>query len=183
MSFVQVLSKIFGNKSQRDLKAIRPIVEKINAIGPTLESISNDELRGRIDAVRADLAAATQADNAEITSLRETVETLPFEERQPIWDKIDKLEKNILDTLENKLNEHLPEVFAVIRETAARFAHNETIEVTATDLDRELAGQGRDFVSIDGDKAIWKNHWMAGGNEITWNMYRGPIHSESRFDR
>ena len=170
MSFVQVLSKIFGNKSQRDLKAIRPIVEKINAIGPTLESISNDELRGRIDAVRADLAAATQADNAEITSLRETVETLPFEERQPIWDKIDKLEKNILDTLENKLNEHLPEVFAVIRETAARFAHNETIEVTATDLDRELAGQGRDFVSIDGDKAIWKNHWMAGGNEITWDM-------------
>ena len=170
MSFVQVLSKIFGNKSQRDLKAIKPIVDKIKAIGPTLENLSNDELRGRIDAVRADLAAATQADTTEIASLRETVENLPFEERQPIWDKIDKLEKNILDTLEDKLNEHLPEVFAVVRETASRFSRNETIEVTATDLDRELAGQGRDFVSIEGDKAIWKNHWLAGGNELKWDM-------------
>ena len=170
MSFVQILSKIFGNKSQRDLKAIRPIVDKIKAIGPSLESLSNDELRGRIDAVRADLAAATAADNEEIAALRLNVESLPFDERQPVWDKIDKLEKNILDTLEIKLNEHLPEVFAVIRETAARFAHNETIEVTATDLDRELAGKGRDFVSIEGDKAIWKNHWVAGGNEITWDM-------------
>ena len=170
MSFVQVLSKLFGNKSQRDLKAIRPIVDKIKAIGPTLEGLSNDELRGRIDAVRADLAAATDADNTEIAQLREKVESLPFEERQPVWDKIDKLEKNILDTLEDKLNEHLPEVFAVVRETASRFAKNETIEVTATALDRELAGQGREFVTIEGDKAIWKNHWLAGGNEVKWDM-------------
>ena len=170
MSFIQVISKLFGNKSQRDLKSIKPIVDKINAIGPTLTSLTNDELRHRIDLVRADIAAATEADNSSIASMRENVETLPFEERQPIWDKIDKLEKNILDTLEDKLNEHLPEVFAVMRETAARFAHNETIEVTATDLDRELAGQGREFVSIDGDKAIWKNRWIAGGNEITWDM-------------
>lgn len=170
MSFVQVLSKLFGNKSQRDLKAIKPIVDKINAIGPTLTGLTNDELRHRIDVVRADIAAATENDNNSIKSLRETVETLPFEERQPVWDKIDKIERNILDTLEDKLNEHLPEVFAVIRETAARFANNETIEVTATDLDRDLAGKGRDFVSIEGDKAIWKNHWMAGGNEITWDM-------------
>ena len=170
MSFVQVLSKIFGNKSQRDLKAIMPIVDKIKAIEPTLESLSNDELRRRIDAVRADLNAATREDNTEISTLREQVETMPFEERQPIWEKIDKLEKNILDTLEDKLNEHLPEVFAVVRETASRFARNETIEVSATDLDRELAGQGRDFVTIDGDKAIWKNHWLAGGNEIKWDM-------------
>ncbi len=170
MSFVQVLSKIFGNKSQRDLKAIMPIVDKIKAIEPTLESLSNDELRRRIDAVRADLNAATREDNTEISTLREQVETMPFEERQPIWEKIDKLEKNILDTLEDKLNEHLPEVFAVVRETASRFARNETIEVTATDLDRELAGQGRDFVTIDGDKAIWKNHWLAGGNDIKWDM-------------
>ncbi|MBP2690947.1 MAG: preprotein translocase subunit SecA, partial [Muribaculaceae bacterium] len=170
MSFIQVISKLFGNKSQRDLKTIKPIVDKINAIGPTLTSLTNDELRHRIDLVRADIAAATEADNSSIASMRENVETLPFEERQPIWDKIDKLEKNILETLEDKLNEHLPEVFAVMRETAARFAHNETIEVTATDLDRELAGQGREFVSIDGDKAIWKNRWIAGGNEITWDM-------------
>ena len=170
MSFVNVLSKLFGNKSQRDLKAIRPIVDKIKAIGPELEQLSNDELRGRIDAVRADIDAAVAPDRNAIEELRSTVETLPFDERQPVWDKIDKHEKDILDIIENKLNEHLPEVFAVMRETAARFAHNETIEVTATDLDRELAGQGRDFVSIEGDKAIWKNHWVAGGNEITWDM-------------
>ena len=170
MSFVNVLSKLFGNKSQRDLKAIRPIVDKIKAIGPELEPLSNDELRGRIDAVRADIDAAVAPDRNAIEELRSTVETLPFDERQPVWDKIDKHEKDILDIIENKLNEHLPEVFAVMRETAARFAHNETIEVTATDLDRELAGQGRDFVSIEGDKAIWKNHWVAGGNEITWDM-------------
>ena len=85
MSFVQVLSKIFGNKSQRDLKAIMPIVDKIKAIEPTLESLSNDELRRRIDAVRADLNAATREDNTEISTLREQVETMPFEERQPIW--------------------------------------------------------------------------------------------------
>ena len=103
-------------------------------------------------------------------SLKIKVETLPFDERQPLWDQIDHHEKNILDTLENKLNEHLPVVFAVMRETASRFAASPTVEVIATDLDRQLAGEGRDFVSIEGDKAIWKNQWIAGGNEIKWDM-------------
>ena len=170
MSFIQLLTKVFGNKSQRDLKSIQPIVNKIKALGPEMEALSNDELRGRIDAVRADIAAATAEDHKQIEALKASVESLPYDERQPVWDKIDKHEKNILDTIEDKLNEHLPVVFATLRETAARFAHNEVVEVTATDLDRELAGQGRDFVSIEGDKALWKNHWMAGGNEITWDM-------------
>ena len=170
MSFTSIISKIFGDKSSRDLKAIRPIVEKIQAEGPRLAALSNDELRAEIDKVRADIAAATADDNAAIEKLRAEVDTLPFDKRQPVWDEIDKHEKNILDTLETQLNDHLPVVFATIRETAARFAKNETIEVTATDLDRRLAGEGRDFVSIDGDKAIWRNHWMAGGNEITWDM-------------
>lgn len=170
MSFSSFLSKIFGNKSQRDLREIQPILNKIKAEIPALKEISNDELRGKITAVRADIAAATQADRDFIEKTKQEIDTLPFDQRQPLWDEIDKHEKNILDTIEDKLNEHLPLVFAAIRETAARFAANETIEVTATDMDRELAAQGRDFVTIEGDKAIYKNHWMAGGNEIKWDM-------------
>jgi len=170
MSFNSFLNKIFGNKSTRDLKEIQPIVNRIKALGPEMEKLSNDELRGKIDAVRADIKAATAEDQAEITRLREEVETLPFDKRQPVWDDIDRREKNILDTIEVKLDENLPVVFAVVRETAARFARNETVEVTATEMDRNLAAQGRDFISIEGDKAIYRNHWLAGGNEIVWDM-------------
>lgn len=170
MSLNSFLSKIFGNKSQRDLKEIKPTIDKINAIGPTLKNLTNDELRGKIQTVRDDIAAATRDDENAVAELKTQIEDLPFDKRQPLWDKIDEHEKHILDTLEEKLNEHLPIVFATMRETAARFSANETIEVTATDLDRRLAVEGHDFVSIDGDKAIWKNKWMAGGNEITWDM-------------
>ena len=170
MSLQTFLSKLFGNKSQRDLKEIKPIVDKINALGPGLKELTNDQLRGKIDEVRADIAAAIKADEDASAELREKVETLPFNERQPLWDEIDKHEKNVLDIIEDKLNEHLPIVFATMRETAARFAANDTVEVTATQLDRDLAAEGREFVTIEGDKAIWKNRWMAGGNEITWDM-------------
>ncbi len=170
MSLTSFLGKIFGNKSQRDLREIKPIVDKINALGPGLKELSNDQLRHKIDEVRADIAASIKADEDAITEIRGRVEDLPFDQRQPLWDDIDRHEKNILDTLETELEKHLPIVFATMRETAARFAANETVEVTATDMDRELAAQGRDFVTIEGDKALWKNHWMAGGNEITWDM-------------
>lgn len=170
MSFQSFLTKIFGNKSTRDLKEIEPIVKQIEALEPEVKQLTIDQLRERIDAVRADIRDAVAPQNEENARLKVEVEELPFDERQPIWDKIDRNEKTMLDTIENKLNEHLPIVFAVIRETAARFAANETIEVKATDMDRELAAKGHDFVSIDGDKAIWKNHWMAGGNEVTWDM-------------
>ena len=170
MSLNSFLSKIFGNKSQRDLKEIKPTIDKINAIGPSLKNLTNDELRGKIQTVRDDIAAATRDDENAVAELKTQIEDLPFDKRQPLWDKIDEHEKHILDILEEKLNEHLPIVFATMRETAARFSANETIEVTATDLDRRLAVEGHDFVSIDGDKAIWKNKWMAGGNEITWDM-------------
>ena len=170
MSFTSFLSKIFGNKSQRDLKEIKPVIDKINAIGPTLKDLTTDELRAKIDEVRADIASAVKADEDAAKELREKIEELPFDQRQPLWDDIDKHEKNVLDIIETKLDEHLPVVFATMRETAARFAANETVTVTATELDRELAAQGRDFVTIEGDKAIWKNKWLAGGNEITWDM-------------
>lgn len=171
MSLATILSKFFGNKSQRDLKEIQPIVDKINAMRPEMEGLTIDQLRQRINDVRADIAASIKADEEAIATTKEEVEKLPFDERQPLWDEIDRHEKNILDTLEDKLNEHLPVVFAVMRETAARFAHNETITVKATDLDRELAARGHDFVSIDENgNAIWRNQWMAGGNLITWDM-------------
>lgn len=170
MSITSVLNKLFGNKSQRDLKEIRPIVDQIKALGPQMQQLSNDQLRDAITAVRKDLAESIAADEQAIAENKTKIDDLPFDKRQPLWDQIDKHEKNILDTLEKKLNEHLPTVFAAMRETAARFAANETVEVTATQMDRDLAAQGRDFVTIDGDKALWKNHWIAGGNEITWDM-------------
>ncbi len=170
MSFTSFLSKLFGNKSQRDLKEIMPIVNKIKALGPDMERLSNDELRDTITQVRQSIADSTASLENSNKELRAKVEELPFDERQPIWDEIDNNEKKILDIIEDQLNEHLPTVFAAIKETAARFAQNETVEVTATQLDRDLAAEGRDFVSIEGDKAIWKNHWIAGGNEIKWDM-------------
>ena len=170
MSFSSLLSKLFGNKSQRDLKEIQPIVDSIKALMPKMQAMSNDELRQAISDVRADIKAAIKADEDAMAENRIKVEELPFEERQPLWDEIDKHEKNILDTIEDKLSEHLPAVFATLRETAARFAASPTVEVTATQLDRDLAAAGKDFVEIDGDKAIYHNSWLAGGNEIKWDM-------------
>ena len=170
MSFSNIIKKIFGDKSSRDLKAIRPILDKIKQEMPKVAQMDLDQLRAQIDSVRADIAKATANDQEQIDKLRKDVESLPFDKRQPVWDKIDEHEKKILDILEDQLNSHLPIVFAVMRETAARFAANETVTVTATDFDRELAGTGHQFVTIEGDKAIWKNHWMAGGNELKWDM-------------
>ncbi len=170
MSLATILNKLFGNKSQRDLKEIQPIVDKIKALRPSMQSTSNDELRDIITQVRTALAESIAKDEEAIVQLRATVEDLPFEKRQPIWDKIDEHEKSILEILEKELDKHLPIVYAALRETAARFAKNEIVEVTATQMDRDLAAQGRDFVSIEGDKALWKNHWIAGGNEIKWDM-------------
>jgi preprotein translocase subunit SecA len=132
MSFTDLLSKLFGDKSSRDRKALQPIVDKINSLRPELEKLSNDELRHKIDEVRAIIDQATSADQQAIDELRAKVETLPFDERQPLWDEIDQHEKKILDILDEQLDANLPVVFATMRETAARFANNEIVEVTAT---------------------------------------------------
>ena len=170
MSFTSVLKKIFGDKSLRDMKAIQPMLKAIKAEIPRVEALSLDGLRAEIDTVRAEIAQSVSDDTKAVEKLREEVETLPFDKRQPLWDKIDEHEKKILEILDEQLKNHLPVVFAVVRETARRFAENDTITVKATEFDRELAGQGREFVSIDGENAIWKNRWMAGGNEIKWDM-------------
>ena len=170
MSFTSFITKLFGNKSTRDLKEIEPIVRQIEALEPEVKTLTIDELRDRITEIRTDIKEAVAPYQEENDRLRNEVEDLPFDERQPVWDKIDQNEKAMLDIIEERLNHHLPMVFAVVRETAARFAANETLTVKATQLDRELAAQGKDFVTIDGDNAIWKNHWLAGGNEVTWDM-------------
>ena len=170
MGFNDFLKKIFGNKSQRDLREIQPIVAEINKIYPTLENLSNDELRDRITKIRAALKDSVADKRKEIADIKAEIENVEYENREPYWEKIDKIEKDILEVLEDELNKYLPEVFAIVRDTARRFAQNESIEVTASDFDRELAAQGKDFIEINDDKAIYHNHWMAGGNEVTWDM-------------
>ena len=170
MGINDFLKKLFGNKSQRDLREIQPIVDKINAIYPTLAGLSNDELRERITNIKAALKESTAAKKQEIADIKAQIETLDYDKREPLWEKIDNLKKEILDILEKELNHYLPEVFAIVRDTARRFKENETLEVTASDFDRQLAVQGKDFITIEGDKAIYRNHWIAGGNEVVWDM-------------
>ncbi|MBQ2235729.1 MAG: preprotein translocase subunit SecA, partial [Muribaculaceae bacterium] len=170
MGFFDILKSIFGNKSDRDLKKLLPIVDKIKAVYPEIEALSNDSLRERTATIRKQLADAVQDKRDEIQRMKEEIETLDYDKREPLWERIDKLEKEILEELEKQLNEVLPQVFSIVKETARRFANNERIEVTATQMDRDLAAEGKDFVTIEGDKAIYFNHWIAGGNETTWDM-------------
>ena len=170
MGFNDILKALFGNKSTRDLKKLVPMVDKIKAVYPEIEKLSNDELRARIDEVRSRLKESVAGKKAEIAELKEEIEKTDYENREPLWDRIDKLEKEILDILEDGLTAAIPEVFAVVKDTARRFAQNETVEVTATDFDRNLAAKGYDFVTIEGDKAIYKNNWIAGGNRGVWDM-------------
>ena len=163
------MKKLFGNKSQRDLKEIEPYIQKIKAISPELEKLTNDELRHRVDVVKQHIQDTVAPDRQRIAELKEHVETLDYDKRESTWEEIDKIEKNILKKIEDVLDESLPEVFAIVKETARRFCNNETIEVTANDFDRNLAVD-HDFVRIEGDKAIYANHWMAGGNEVVWDM-------------
>ncbi|HJC93561.1 MAG TPA: preprotein translocase subunit SecA [Candidatus Phocaeicola excrementigallinarum] len=170
MGFNDFISKLFGNKATRDMKEIQPWVEKVKAVYPEITKLSNDELRAKTEELKKYIKDSAVEENRKIEELKATVEDTEIEKREAIFSKIDKLEKEVLDKYEAALNEVLPTAFAIVKDTARRFTENEEIEVTATDLDRELAAEGRDFVSIDGDKAVWKNHWKAGGNEIVWNM-------------
>ncbi|MDD6026115.1 MAG: preprotein translocase subunit SecA, partial [bacterium] len=170
MGFSDILKSLFGNKSTRDLKKIMPVVEKINAVYPEIEKLTNDELRSRIDAVRKRLQDSIADKKAEIANVKEEIERTDYDLREPLWARVDKMEQEILDILEKGLEEALPEVYAVVKDTARRFTQNEVVEVTATEFDRNLAAQGRDFVSIEGDKALYRNSWVAGGNKTVWDM-------------
>ncbi len=169
MGFNEFLTKIFGNKSQRDLKEIMPIVDKIKAVYPTIEALSNDELRARSAAIRQRLADTVAAEKTRIADIRAKIEDTDLTEREKMYAEIDKLDKQIADKLETALDEVLPEAFAIMKDTARRFKENETVVVTATDFDRDLAAKF-DFVEIDGDNAIFHNEWEAGGNMLKWDM-------------
>ena len=169
MGFNEFLTKLFGNKSQRDLKEITPYVEKIKAVYPSIQPLSNDELRARVDAIKQRIQDYVADERAKVEELRAGIEDKELEEREAIWAEVDKIEKQITDKMEVVLEEVLPEVFAIVKDTARRFAENPEIVVTANDFDRELATRF-DFVRIEDDKAIYQNHWKAGGNEVTWDM-------------
>ena len=170
-SINKLLSSIFGNKAARDIKEIRPIVEQVLAIEPEIQKLSNDELRAKVDEIKAQLQEKVKDKRAEIAELKNKIQETEIDKRQPIFEAIDKMETEVLDLFEEGLTEALPTVYAIVKDTARRFAEAENgdVIVTATDFDRDLSIE-HDFVDIEGDKAIWHNHWVAGGNEMTWNM-------------
>ena len=171
MNFNSILKSLFGDKSTRDMKLIQPLVEKVKAVYPEVEKLDNDSLRARTQEIRHMVQSSAQSQRDQIAELKSKIEDTPIDEREGIFNQVDKLEKEILDIYEQKLNEVMPEVFAIVKETARRFAQNEQTVVTATDFDRELAADPRkDFITRDGDKAIYHNHWTAGGNDLKWEM-------------
>jgi preprotein translocase subunit SecA len=166
------VSKIFGTKSDRDLKEIQPILDKILAIYPTLSSLSNDALRAKTAEFKARIADNSSVEREQITGIRTKIDTdsnLDIEQKEKLYEQIDELEKAIIKKNELFLIELLPEAFSVVKETAKRFATNPILEVTATTMDRDLAAK-RPSIEIKGDKAFWKNTWVAAGNTVTWDM-------------
>ncbi len=171
MNFTKILKSLFGDKSSRDMKLIQPLVEKVKAVYPSIEKLDNDALRARSKELQQQVQAAAKEQKQQIADLKAKIEDTPIDERAEIFAQIDKIEKEALEIYEKALNEVGPEVFAIVKETARRFAENEETVVTATEFDRELAADPRkDFITIDGDKAIYHNHWTAGGNDLKWEM-------------
>ena len=169
MGFNELIGKLFGNKNTRDMREIQPWVEKVKKAYPAIERLNNDELRAKTQELKERIKQSAIAENAKIVELKAKVEQTEIEEREQLFNEIDKLETTVLDKYEVALDEVLPEAFAIVKETARRFTEHGEVVVTATDMDRTLAAT-KDFVRIEGDKAIFTNHWQAGGNETIWNM-------------
>ena len=169
MNINNFLSKLLGNKSTRDMREIQPWVEKIKREEPAIQALDNDALRAKTQELRAQVQNSANDLKEKIEELKKKIEETPIENREVIFNQIDKLEKEVLERYDTELEKILPQAFAIVRETARRFAENEEIVVTATDFDRELAAT-HDFVRIEDDKAIYQNHWVAGGNDTKWNM-------------
>lgn len=171
MSIINSLIKLFvGDKAKNDLKSIQPLVEKIKAYAAELEHISNDELRGKTIAFKEKIKEARATFDTQIADLQAQANaTEDIDKKEDLYTEIDKLSAEAYQASEKVLNDILPEAFATMKETARRFATNETISVIATPRDRELSAT-HDYVTIEGDKAIWKNHWDAAGKDVTWDM-------------
>ncbi len=171
MNFNKFLKSLFGDKSTRDMRLIQPLVEKVKAAYPDIKKLSNDELRAKTKELQNYVQSSAKEQKDKIAELKGKIEATPIDEREPIFAAIDKLEKEVLDIYETALNEVMPVAFSIMKDTARRFAENEEVVVTATEFDRELAANpSKDFVTIDGDKAIYHNHWTAGGNDLKWEM-------------
>ncbi|MBR6292749.1 MAG: preprotein translocase subunit SecA, partial [Bacteroidales bacterium] len=167
-----ILTKLFGNKSQRDLKEVKPFLDATLAVYPTIAALDNDGLRAKTIEFKERIRKAIDTEETELAQLRQRIEDeydMPVDEKERLYKRIDELEKSSYDKTQKVLDDILPEAFAVVKETAKRFAENETVVVTATDHDRDLAATHAS-ITIDGDKALYANHWVAGGNEITWDM-------------
>ena len=171
MNLNKFLKSLFGDKSSRDMKLIQPLVEKVKKAYPEIQALSNDELRAKTKEIQQYVQQSAKEKKDQIAALKATIEDTPIDEREAIFNQIDKLDKEALDIYEEALNEVMPVAFSIVKETARRFAENEETVVTATDFDRELAADpAKDFITIDGDKAIYHNHWTAGGNDLKWEM-------------
>jgi len=168
---LKFLGKIFGSKSERDIKQLRPLVEKINQEYAKLRDLSNDELRGKTFAFKQKIQDYIADIEAEIAKLKADADdfNVSMESKTAIYEKIDKLNKERDQKLEEVLMDILPEAFAVVKETGRRYTELKELEVTALDFDREYAAS-RPNVRVEGDKAYWKNTWVAAGTEVTWNM-------------
>ena len=166
-----IIKLLFGSKADKDRKAIEPYVNKIKEVYPSIAALSNDELRGRSQALMKQIADFIAPDEERIVTLKAQLERAEtaLEEKEKISKEIDEITKRIDEKIEQKLDEILPEAFAIMKDTARRFAENETVTVTANDFDRQLAAS-KDFVTIDGDKAVYATHWLAGGNDVKWDM-------------
>ena len=166
-----ILNKIFGSKSARDIKHIQPLVEKVKEEFAKLAGLTHDELRAKTVDFKNRITAHLKEIDAEISNLKQEAEAVDLDiaEKTALYEKVDKLEKDRDKQLEDVLMDILPEAFAVVKETAKRFTENSSLEVTATDFDRDLAAE-RNHIEIKGDKAIWQNTWDAAGTQVTWNM-------------
>ena len=169
MGFNELIGKLFGNKNTRDMREIQPWVEKVKKAYVEIEKLTNDGLRAKTQELKERIKQSATEENAKIAELKAKVEETEIEEREQLFNEIDKLETTVLDKYEVALDEVLPEAFAIVKETARRFTQNGEVVVTATDMDRTLAAT-KDFVRIEGDNAIYTNHWEAGGNDTVWNM-------------
>ncbi|MBR5653504.1 MAG: preprotein translocase subunit SecA [Prevotella sp.] len=169
MSITSIFQSLFGNKYARDKKLVQPIVDKVKAIYPEIEALDDNQLRAKTKEIQRYVQDSATEQKEEINRLKATIEDTPIDEREAIFNKIDKIEKEVLELYEEKLDEVLPIAFSIVKETARRFKENDEIVVDATDMDRDLATT-KDFVRIEGDKAIYTTHWVAGGNDQRWDM-------------
>ena len=170
MALVDIIKKVFGTKSDRDMKKIRPILEKVLAAYETVDKLDNDGLRAHSAELKRRLREVEKPFEDRIAEIKLQLESdIPVSQKEQLATESDKLVKDEDAAIEKMLDEILPEAFAIMKSTARRFAQNEIVEVTANDFDRAMS-VSHDFVEIDGDKALWKNHWVAGGNEQTWDM-------------